>query len=749
VALGLQHAHEHGLVHRDIKPGNLLRTVDGQIKIADFGLARLVSDGTVEGLTAENEIMGTADYVAPEQIRSAHTCGIGADLYSLGCTLYFLLAGRAPFAGMGVMEKLEAHAGKQPMRLSNCRPDLDPKLVRLVARLMAKKPEKRFRTAREAAEALASFADGGETLLAAQRSTLSLEISPSPSPGRSRGWRFARPRALVVAVGLLAVAFIAAFGLRGYVRHVRATPAQRESRTPRMAGPIPGGTAGSTEAQTNAIDLLALIEPRRDTLEGQWVRLDRTLFSNVSYPASLQIPYLPPEEYDLALVVEQVSEVTANQSLNIGLVVGGQQCHATINNATGSWKSDVGVVDGLDFQYREGHGDGPQLVSGHPVTLVCTVRRFGEDYLLRMESSGREIFSWKGSPARLSMFSYSQPVERGHLSLAAWNCAIRIHRLELVPRSDRDRGKPYSGRSLHCQPVRNRPGPEFPAGRWIELLGNVDLSQDVMRARWERAGAEIWTAGHAPAVLSLPVIPGASYQLQLDFTRVSGNEGLDIILPLDPTGTRWRCGLSLGMACGSCHALHCRSSLEGSSEGAVRKPGTLLTGHRYRALLSIETTGDEALVHATLDQETIIHWKGRITLLGVSPSLNFWLAHGPPTIGVVTHGDHVILHSARFRPISGQSSRLAKTELGRAVAEEKPVQHPEAGRKSVGVGSIFPPKTEPTLFSPRSYRSLRQTRKLTEGIDRGMSVANRSFSVLRHQTENGIFRPSSPADEHL
>jgi WD40 repeat protein len=219
VALGLQHAHEHGLVHRDIKPGNLLRTVDGQVKIADLGLARLVSDGTVEGLTAENEIMGTADYIAPEQIRSAHTCDIRADLYSLGCTLYYLLVGRPPFGGMGLMEKLKAHAEKQPPRLSDLRPDLDPELVRLVEKLMAKEPIDRFQTPREAAEALAPFAEGAEVPPGTQGPGSSSETLRTI--GRDHARPIAGSRARAVAATLLLCLLLGGGGLGGAIYYIR------------------------------------------------------------------------------------------------------------------------------------------------------------------------------------------------------------------------------------------------------------------------------------------------------------------------------------------------------------------------------------------------------------------------------------------------------------------------------------------------------------------------------------------------
>ena len=102
-AQGLQHAHEHGMVHRDIKPSNLMLAREGNkpiVKVLDFGLAKVTSEGQGDsGLTGEGQMLGTPDYIAPEQIRDAQSADIRADIYSLGCTLYYLLAGRPPFHG--------------------------------------------------------------------------------------------------------------------------------------------------------------------------------------------------------------------------------------------------------------------------------------------------------------------------------------------------------------------------------------------------------------------------------------------------------------------------------------------------------------------------------------------------------------------------------------------------------------------------------------------------------------------------
>jgi serine/threonine protein kinase len=158
-ALGLQHAFESGLVHRDIKPGNILLDRQGCVKILDMGLARFFHD-TQDKLTQEHNggsILGTADYLAPEQAVDSHQATIRADIYSLGATFYFLLAGRAPFEEGTVAQKMLWHQVRQPRPVTAWRTDVPAELEAVLARMMAKDPAQRYALPQEVAEALAPW----------------------------------------------------------------------------------------------------------------------------------------------------------------------------------------------------------------------------------------------------------------------------------------------------------------------------------------------------------------------------------------------------------------------------------------------------------------------------------------------------------------------------------------------------------------------------------------------------------------
>jgi serine/threonine-protein kinase len=171
-ARGLQHAHDAGWVHRDIKPGNLLVDSRQVIKILDMGLARFDNQETGSLTLAHDEnVLGTADYLAPEQAINSHTVDSRADIYSLGCTLYFLLVGHAPFPDGPLAQRIAKHQSAEPEAIRTFRPDCSVLLANICVRAMRKQPQDRYQTAAELATEL-------EGWLA--------DRSPGPDAGTSR-----------------------------------------------------------------------------------------------------------------------------------------------------------------------------------------------------------------------------------------------------------------------------------------------------------------------------------------------------------------------------------------------------------------------------------------------------------------------------------------------------------------------------------------------------------------------------------
>ena len=230
-AEGLQHAFEHGMVHRDLKPSNLLAMDPDVAKRTGRGFARVLQQGTPEAiperfvlkildmglvrmidpkgerqstLTQEGELFGTPDYIAPEQARDARKADIRSDLYSLGCTLYFLLTGQAPFKGENVLDVLLAHQLDEAKPVEALRPEVTPELAGITRKLMAKKPEDRYQSPAELLTAPCAETGGLARITVARAET----VSPITAAGT--------PTAETPVSGI-----------------VRPTPARRLRRNPR------------------------------------------------------------------------------------------------------------------------------------------------------------------------------------------------------------------------------------------------------------------------------------------------------------------------------------------------------------------------------------------------------------------------------------------------------------------------------------------------------------------------------------
>jgi serine/threonine protein kinase/nitrous oxidase accessory protein NosD len=254
-ALALNHAHQSGLVHRDVKPSNLLLSADGRVRLLDLGLARFLQDQISEAqLTRTGMGMGTPDYVAPEQLRDARHADARSDIYSLGCTLYHLIAGRVPFPGSSFSEKVEAHETKVPPPLDEQCPDMSGGLALAVERMMAKLPADRFQSMAEVADALAPYVATSSPSFRQLRNNSTWDgsrLATMPAIPRRR-----RTAALVGAGALLAAVLVGsvilAVGLaNGWFRPAGVPIAQREdSSNETQEAPLAPADTGKLPSDT-------------------------------------------------------------------------------------------------------------------------------------------------------------------------------------------------------------------------------------------------------------------------------------------------------------------------------------------------------------------------------------------------------------------------------------------------------------------------------------------------------------------
>jgi eukaryotic-like serine/threonine-protein kinase len=270
LASALAFAHDRAVVHRDVKPSNVLLSPDGGLKLADMGIARLLSP---EALTATLSVRGTARYISPEQVRGDRV-DARADLYSLGCVLFEMLAGRPPFEG-DLAALSYAHTHTPAPRVRSINPAVPPAMDELVAAMLEKDPAKRPQTGDEVERSLAAAMTHDAVEPTAQMAPVQLPPSPTPRPlvgGRRRPGRKTRPLVVIAVCGLAVLLFIALLASREPEGRTDALqrspqlssspasqPSHVETTSPPTQQPSPVETSSPAPVQPSPDDAAAVV----------------------------------------------------------------------------------------------------------------------------------------------------------------------------------------------------------------------------------------------------------------------------------------------------------------------------------------------------------------------------------------------------------------------------------------------------------------------------------------------------------
>lgn len=396
IAEALAYAHSRGIVHRDIKPGNMILSDDGTVKILDLGLSQLrpapenpatPDDGagaaTEEQLTEFGNFMGTVDFMAPEQAVDPHDVDERADIYSLGCTLYFLLTGNPPFPGKSVLDRLLAHRDGIIPSLGDSRDDVPARLESLVRAMLAKSPNQRMQRMEDVVLQLkACRSELSDPTSDFPETVQFVSVDSEPTPGSHRGrW------GLVVAP-LLAIVAVAAW-LNPWDRDVSpvTSPPVEQVEIPELTGPV---------------DLLKQIEPDRDVVKGDGWKLDEgRLVTAAGSPSMLAIDQPIAGDYSLEI---EASRLSGGGPLVLGLVLNDNQCYVLLdaNRKEGSLFAIGTDQQGRLAEYT--HRD-VLFEIGKPVRLRCVVLT-GTPATIEVTADDETLIAWTGNASDLKLDSW-------------------------------------------------------------------------------------------------------------------------------------------------------------------------------------------------------------------------------------------------------------------------------------------------------------------------------------------------------
>ncbi len=676
----LSYAHARGVIHRDIKPANILIDQEGNVKVADFGLAKMTDIDY--GLTQSNVAMGTPDYVAPEVLSYGMVADHRADLYAIGVMLYQMLTGEVPRG----LFKMPSQKGI----------GADPRFDDIICKAMEPDREDRYQSATDVRQALdvilttalPKVEEVEESTSAAksvrfqyappQRNAEVMEgetRSPAKAPPKRQaagdGNRGARTpvrktssAGLWLGIsGLVAVIGFAGFLILGGKSKSAPESASTKSTSSSQPGKVPPQTVPprSEPATGKTIDLLPLIDVKRDAIAGEWERTAGGLVKKGGSTTTqgaprLQLPYQPPEEYDYEIEftptagTQTVGQMISAQSRMFSWIINGGR---TGEPMSGFEMFDARPTSSPSEVSKRMDGD---LVNGRRYRSRVEVRASS----LRGFLDDKEIVNWSGKLQRLTLDAPSRLRDDDHLGLRAVR-ETTFHKItvrEITGTGNVDAGvattSSVSANTIDLLPLVD-PGCDAVVGKWSQSANGLSV-----------AAGDQTTTGKGSLRLQLPYQPPEEYDFEIEFTA-SAATGRMLGQILSASARNF----SLLWAAGAeSQPLAGFEMLDGLSTGRQTNttkplPGGIESGRRYRSRVEVRRDS----VRAFLNDKEVVSWKGSFGSLSIDEQtrLRDELHLGLRTSRPVTY------HKITVREITGTGKVDAGTATTSSSATAKTI----------------------------------------------------------------------------
>jgi serine/threonine protein kinase len=677
-ALGLQAAHQHGLVHRDIKPSNLMLSRSGQLKILDLGLARFRAEPAEPGeVTEVGETIGTAEYIAPEQVADSHRVDIRADIYSLGCSMFRLLTGQPPFYGAkyhSAVEKMVAHLKEELPSVRELRSEVSEPLETIVTKMVAKDPDQRYSTPAEVAAAIAPLAAGSdlprlmskydaackgaavtEPSSSSEKAPLSLgkhtpdtspatplldrqsaEINPPSKSNVAKAWTIA-----VTAIVLITLAFVAVSKIRkGVVPTPEITP-ENTAQAPNKLSTSADDLYGKELPNNKWIDVLPYTDVDRDRVSDLWeVRKDGIGCKGTNGYPRISLPVAVHGDYDLEL------EFTRNSGeglIRILTPVGDKNLAQTL----------LAAGNGRLYGFNEFNGHGladngnpsatrtKPLNNGERYTVRTGIRLHGDESTVDVTLNGEPLVH-SISPASAFPRSHSEDPNSGARPIVGVEAGsdVTFHAARIRPSGSKSAVK------------ERRPTEACANGKWVDLLPHVDLARDRIAGDFSWNGKElVMHKSGLQGALMLPAAVLGSYELQFDFAHSPSRAMISFIIPVGSRRVRVNPTI-LGKARPDAPTIN-----RAAPNGVRVQPAIsgFEEGIRHALTLKVNVDGPKASIEMQSDGQQCISWSGDLEELHDGPIL---LPEGD-RIGLVANGS-LTVYAARLRVNSGKGAVVVK-----------------------------------------------------------------------------------------